>query len=91
MGHPPSANGIELSISCTNLRDEDMLSKSDPVCVLFEKRTAGGSLTEVGRTETIQNSHHPKWLKKFVLQYNPHIPQQELTFEITTGIVNHKS
>ena len=81
MGHPRSTNGIELSISCTNLRDEDMLSKSDPVCVLFERRTAGGAWTEVGRTETIQDSHHPKWLKKFVLQYSPQITQ-ELKFEI---------
>ncbi len=28
---------VELSMRCEGLRDRDVLSKSDPVCVLFQK------------------------------------------------------
>ena len=28
---------VELSVSCQGLRDRDVVSKSDPVCVLFQK------------------------------------------------------
>ena len=81
IGHSSSTTDFELSISCRNLRDEDMFSKSDPFCVLSEKETVGGTWTEVGRTEKIDDSHDPAWQKKFVLQYNPRITQ-ELKFEI---------
>ena len=70
---------VELSVSCTNLKDQDMMSKSDPVCVLFEKRS--GTWAETGRTEMISNNHHPTWQKKFVFNYNPQTTQ-ELKFEI---------
>ena len=55
------------------------MSKSDPVCVLFEKRS--GTWAESGRTEMIRNSHCPKWQKKFTLNHNPQVTQ-ELKFEI---------
>ena len=79
--HPVSSSGsnIEISIACTNLKDADVMSKSDPVCVLFEKRS--GTWAESGRTEMIKDTHHPKWQKKFMLNYNPQI-NQELKFEI---------
>ena len=37
LGAANQAKPVELSVSCTNLKDQDMMSKSDPVCVLFEK------------------------------------------------------
>ena len=35
---PPPAtcqSKVELRVSCTNLLDKDVMSKSDPMCVLF--------------------------------------------------------
>ena len=83
-GHPAhqmyvGGSKIELSIYATNLKDMDLFSKSDPRCVLFEKRS--GNWVEIDRTETISNNLNPKWEKKFYLNYNPQSPQ-ELKFEI---------
>ena len=50
IGHSSSTTDFELSLSCRNLRDEDMFSKSDPFCVLSEKETGGGTWTEVGQS-----------------------------------------
>ena len=81
-GHPTGQTGsnqVELSVSCINLKDEDMMSKSDPVCVAFEKRA--GNWVEIGRTEMIPNTHNPRWQKKFVLHCNNQTAQ-EMKFEI---------
>ena len=53
-----SGNKVELSISCTNLKDLDFFSKSDPVVFLFEKR--GTHWEKFGRTEMIDNNLNPK-------------------------------
>ena len=76
---PVTGNNVELSIYCTNLKDADIFSKSDPVCVLFENRV--GKWVEVGRTEMILNCLNPKFQKKFNVNYNPQSPQA-LKFEI---------
>ena len=49
---------IELSISCTDLKDLDTFSKSDPVVFLFEKR--GQKWIKIGRTEMIDDNLNPK-------------------------------
>lgn len=49
---------VELSISCSNLKDLDHFSKSDPCVFLFEKR--GRELIKLGRTEVIDNNLNPK-------------------------------
>ena len=58
---------VELAVSCTNLADTDLMSKSDPLCVLFIKNN--NSWMEFGRTEKITDSLSPAWLKKFVIDY----------------------
>jgi len=58
---------VELSVSCKNLRDMDVMSKSDPVCVLFVKNN--NRWMEFARTEKITDSLSPSWLKKFVIDY----------------------
>lgn len=67
---------IELSVSCIDLENKHNMSKSDPVCVLYERHKkltwTGVGLkwtewTEVGRTEVIKNSLNPNWQAKFVL------------------------
>ena len=49
------------------LSDRDVLSKSDPICVLY--RQISGRWMEEGRTEGIKNSLNPAWQKKFRIEY----------------------
>lgn len=72
-------NKVELSVSCTSLKNKDLLSKSDPVCVLYEKRN--GKWAEKDRSEIVHNNLNPQWQKKFLLDYNPSVPQ-EIKFKI---------
>ncbi|KAF3616216.1 Protein BONZAI 3 [Capsicum annuum] len=50
----------KLSLSSTSLRDRDVLSKSDPMAVLYSKEK-DGSLKELTRTEVVLNSLNPKF------------------------------
>ncbi|XP_024976741.1 protein BONZAI 1-like [Cynara cardunculus var. scolymus] len=67
-GFPGPFSQIELSLSASNLRDRDVLSKSDPMAVVYTKGK-DGSLQEVGRTEVIQNSLNPQWITKVKITY----------------------
>ena len=49
---------VELSISCTNLKDLDYFSKSDPCIFIFEKH--GTAWTKLGRSEVVDNNLNPK-------------------------------
>ena len=51
---------VELSFSCTKLRDLDVLSKSDPMCVLYSKLGGAREWTKMGRTEMIKDNLNPK-------------------------------
>ncbi|XP_062297568.1 copine-3-like isoform X1 [Scomber scombrus] len=62
------ASKVELTISCDNLLDMDIFSKSDPLCVLYIN-TSGSHWYEFGRTEMILNSLNPRFAKKFVIDY----------------------
>lgn len=62
------ATKVELTISCDNLLDMDVFSKSDPLCALYIK-TSGSQWYEFGRTEMILNCLNPKFAKKFILDY----------------------
>ncbi|XP_057680738.1 copine-3-like [Corythoichthys intestinalis] len=59
---------VELTISCENLMDMDVFSKSDPLCALYIN-TSGSQWHELGRTEMILNCLNPKFAKKFVIDY----------------------
>ncbi|XP_074843094.1 copine-3 isoform X2 [Carettochelys insculpta] len=59
---------VELTISCNNLLDKDVGSKSDPLCVLLHN-TSGQQWYEVDRTERVKNSLNPKFAKKFLIDY----------------------
>ncbi|ELR61831.1 Copine-3 [Bos mutus] len=59
---------VELNISCDNLLDKDIGSKSDPLCVLF-LNTSGQQWYEVERTERIKNCLNPKFSKTFIIDY----------------------
>jgi hypothetical protein len=51
-----------------DLADKDLLSKSDPLCVMFIQKN--GQWFEHGRTEMIKDTLNPSWEKKFVVDYS---------------------
>ncbi|XP_063062946.1 copine-3-like isoform X2 [Engraulis encrasicolus] len=71
---------VELTVSCENLLDKDVFSKSDPMCVLL-MNTSGHQWAEVGRTETVQNCLNPKFAKKFLIDYHFELVQK-VRFEL---------
>jgi len=58
---------VELSVSAKKLMNLDLVSKSDPMCVLFAM--FGSEWREVDRTEIITDNQNPVWSKKFILDY----------------------
>ncbi|XP_069007453.1 copine-3-like isoform X1 [Embiotoca jacksoni] len=62
------ATKVELTISCENLMDMDVFSKSDPLCAVYIN-SSGSHWYEFGRTEMILNCLNPKFAKKFVIDY----------------------
>ncbi|XAR50393.1 hypothetical protein NMG60_11004704 [Bertholletia excelsa] len=65
---------IELSLSASNLRDRDVLSKSDPMAAVYMKGR-DGSLQELGRTEVVLNSLNPNWIIKHSITYHFEVVQ----------------
>ncbi|XP_076863585.1 copine-1 isoform X1 [Brachyhypopomus gauderio] len=60
---------IELAVSCKNLLDKDVGSKSDPLCVLLQS-TGGDKWTEVDRTERVKNCQDPEFSKRLCIDYH---------------------
>ncbi|XP_020681555.1 protein BONZAI 1 isoform X1 [Dendrobium catenatum] len=74
------ASQIELSLSASNLLDRDVLSKSDPMAVVYAKRR-DGTLEEIGRTEVVLNSLNPIWIAKIELTFHFEL-LQPLVFQL---------
>ncbi|GMP40514.1 hypothetical protein CsSME_00010936 [Camellia sinensis var. sinensis] len=71
---------IEVSLSASKLLDRDIVSKSDPIAVVYIKKR-DGLLEELGRTEVIMNSLEPAWIEKINVAYQFEIVQQ-LVFHV---------
>lgn len=72
---------IEMTLSCRNLINTDILSKSDPYCLVQMKESWQDKYFEIGRTETIDDNLNPEWVKKFIINYNFETVQK-LRFEV---------
>jgi copine-8 len=72
---------VEISVACRHLLDCDIISKSDPQCVLLIKDVPTADYRELGRSEVIQNFLNPDFVTKFTLDYNFETVQK-LKFEI---------
>ncbi|XP_066469100.1 copine-9 [Tiliqua scincoides] len=89
------ATKVELTVSCRNLLDMDTFSKSDPVVVLYIQGTADKEWREFGRTEVIDNTLNPDFVRKFVLDYYFE-EKQNLRFDVynvdskTCNLSKHK-
>ncbi|NXY32688.1 CPNE9 protein, partial [Pomatorhinus ruficollis] len=75
---------VELTVSCRNLLDMDTFSKSDPVVVLFVQVSGSSEWKEFGRTEVIDNTLNPDFVRKFVLDYYFE-EKQNLRFDVPPG------
>ncbi|CAJ0949604.1 unnamed protein product, partial [Mesorhabditis belari] len=78
------STSLQLTISAKGLKNRDLLSKSDPQCVLFqmEGRLAGRpEWKERGRTEKIMNCLDPEWNKRLDMEYLFE-ERQQLRFEL---------
>lgn len=72
---------IEMTLSCRNLINTDLISKSDPYCIVSIKDSHQDRYFEVGRTERIDDNLNPEWVKKFILNYNFETVQK-MKFEV---------
>ncbi|XP_030229890.1 copine-9 [Gadus morhua] len=63
------ATKIEITVSCRNLLHMDTFSKSDPVVVLYLQGLGTKEWREFGRTEVIDNTLNPDFVRKFVLDF----------------------
>ena len=62
-------NGFSSS-SSRNLRDMDVFSKSDPMCVIFLRPFGSKAWAEAARTEAIQNTLNPDFTRKVKLNWD---------------------
>lgn len=74
---------VELTLSCTNLLNLDIASKSDPYVLLSMKEKWQDNLSwrQIERTETIDNCLNPQWAKKFIVDYKFETIQ-DMKFEV---------
>ncbi|KNA15042.1 hypothetical protein SOVF_101810 [Spinacia oleracea] len=79
-GHRPTLTAIYmLSLYASKLIDLDVMSKSDPMAVVYMKKR-NGTLEEIGRTEVILNDLNPVWIGKISVAYH---------FETVQSLVFH--
>ncbi|KAK7085469.1 Copine-9 [Halocaridina rubra] len=71
---------VEITVSCRNLRDTDVFSKSDPICVVFYQPFGSTQWAELKRTECIDNTLNPDFATKIPITYHFE-EQQHLKFQ----------
>ena len=60
---------VKLYISGRNLKNMDIFSKSDPLCVIFEKAQDSDEWFEIGRTEFIKDTLNPDFEKAIDIDF----------------------
>ena len=70
---------VELHVSARNLKDMDIITVSDPICVLYLHQD--GQWTEFARTEVVWNNLNPEWVTFFTILYVFEI-RQPLLFRV---------
>ncbi|EAX90435.1 Copine family protein [Trichomonas vaginalis G3] len=70
---------VELHVKANELVDMDIITVSDPICVLFVWNN--GKWSEYARTEVVWNNLNPEWVKFFTIQYIFEI-KQPLMFRV---------
>lgn len=78
-GLKPLKTAVEIHVSCKNLLDLDVFSKSDPMVVMYTMNNAAWK--EHGKTEIIYDNLNPVFTKPFKIEYNFE-EYQKLKFEV---------
>lgn len=78
-GLKPLRTDVEIHVSCKNLLDLDVFSKSDPMVVMYTMNNA--IWKEHGKTEIIYDNLNPVFTKPFKIEYNFE-EHQKLKFEV---------
>jgi len=92
VSEPKLSTKVELHLSCRNLPNLDILSKSDPFVVIYvrkeleaQTRQANGKRSshwvEIQRTKTIWDNLNPEWSDQILLDYHFELVQ-DLRFEV---------
>ena len=68
-GHQFKQIPIKLYISGRNLKNMDIFSKSDPLCVIFERAQDTDEWFEIGRTEFIKDTLNPDFEKAIDIDF----------------------
>ncbi|CAI4224522.1 unnamed protein product [Auanema sp. JU1783] len=79
-----TAPSVRLIIKAGELKNRDLFSKSDPLCVVYKLKHSldtGESWVEIGRTEMIRNCLNPEWSEEIELEYMFE-EKQNLRFDI---------
>ena len=63
------SNKVQFFISCRNLADLDIVSKSDPEVHVFLRESKTKNYTLIGKTEMILNNLNPDFTKHFTIDY----------------------
>eukprot|EP00168_Porphyra_purpurea_P003740 TRINITY_DN1434_c0_g1_i6.p1 TRINITY_DN1434_c0_g1~~TRINITY_DN1434_c0_g1_i6.p1 ORF type:complete len:320 (+),score=117.11 TRINITY_DN1434_c0_g1_i6:96-962(+) len=74
---------MEICIECQYLPKTDIFSNSDPFCVVLMRENERSPWAELGRTETLINTHFPRFVKKFVFPCNP---EQDMDRELLVKV-----
>ena len=60
---------VEMFISGRKLKDLDVFSKSDPICILSEFNERSGQWVRLGQTEQIKDDLNPDFKTRFTVHY----------------------
>ena len=72
------SNILQIHLSCKNLPNLDLLSKTDPIAIVYERSNKTNDWVEKGRTEMIKDCLDPIFIKTIDLNYTFHQIQQVL-------------
>ncbi|KAG8221995.1 hypothetical protein J437_LFUL003375 [Ladona fulva] len=72
---------VEITISCRSLQRKDVLSKSDPMVVVYIQPFGEKIWKEKCRTEAIENCHDPDFMRKVIIAYHFE-EEQHLMFRV---------
>ncbi|CAG7833487.1 unnamed protein product [Allacma fusca] len=80
---PPTGitSTIEISIACRNLVNVEILSKSDPMCVVLYRPPGSKNWVPLMRTEVVDNDLNPDFARKVIMVYR-FDSAQKLRFEV---------
>ena len=69
LGEDDLSYSLELHFSCKSLPNLDVMSKTDPLCVLYERDPRTLQWMERGRTEMVKDALNPQFIKSVVIRY----------------------